>query len=118
MYQNEWWSRGRTREEVERLLAGPSLIYALVEPASERLAAFARVVTDGVFKAWLFDVMVAPAWRGRGFGRALLQRVIDDPRLVGVAHLELYCAAPMAPFYQPLGFAEPSGPLRLLRRTC
>lgn len=116
LFRGEWWCADRSAEQVRRLLAGPSLLYGLVEPQTRHLAAFARVVSDGVFKAWLCDVIVAPAWRNHGLGRMLLERVVTDPRLAGVAHLELCCLDTLVPFYRRFDFAEPATPLRLLRR--
>ena len=38
-----------------------------------RLLAFARVLTDGVFKAFVFDVIVAAECRGRSLGSRLMR---------------------------------------------
>ena len=38
----------------------------------QELIGFARAVTDGILRAYVEDVIVAPGWRGRGVGRALL----------------------------------------------
>lgn len=43
----------------------------------------ARAVGDGAKFAWLADVYVAPAWRGRGVGEALARLVLDHPSVRG-----------------------------------
>jgi GNAT superfamily N-acetyltransferase len=42
------------------------------------------VVTDHARMAWLSDVFVLQAYRGRGLGKWLVQTVMDDPRLATV----------------------------------
>ena len=49
--------------------------------------AFARLVTDGARFAYLADVFVAPAERGRGLGRWLTERLTSLPQLQGARML-------------------------------
>lgn len=37
--------------------------------------AFARILTDYVYKALILDVIVEPAYRGRGLGRLLMESI-------------------------------------------
>lgn len=117
LFQGEWWTRGRTLEEVRRLLEHCDLFVAFAERPSGTLAAFARVLTDYTFKAFIFDVIVAPPFRRQGLGRRLLQAICDEPRLREVRHLELYARPPVTEFYKRLGFTDELGELRLMRQT-
>lgn len=117
LYQNEWWTRGRTLEDVQVMLADEHPIFAYTEATSRRLVAFARVLTDGVFKALLFDVIVAEDYRGTGLGKQLMDRVLADPRLASVRHIELYCLPELVPFYERCGFASDVGGVQLMRKT-
>jgi len=58
LYAKEWWSQGRKLEDVRRMLAGTSVVFAFVDTESGELAAFCRALTDGVYRAHLFDVIV------------------------------------------------------------
>lgn len=66
----------------------------------------------------LEDVIVGAAWRGRGYGRALVEHVLAWARAEGLARVTLLAdrdnAAALA-FYQRLGFAYSA--MRVLRRT-
>lgn len=117
LYQQEWWTKGRTLEDVRCMLEGESLCFAVRHDPSGDLAAFARVVTDGVYKALIFDVIVAPAHRGRGLGERLLRRIEAHPRLAGVRHHELYCLPEMTGYYERLGFTAEVGGVVLMRAT-
>jgi GNAT superfamily N-acetyltransferase len=81
-----------------------------------RLVGFARVLTDRVFKALVFDVIVAPDHRADGIGRGLMEQIVGHSDLRKVAHLELYCLPEMAPFYERWGFSTDVSGLQLMRR--
>jgi GNAT superfamily N-acetyltransferase len=117
LYRGEWWSKDRTEGDVRRVLAHSHPVFGLVEAGSERLSAFARVVTDRIFKAFVFDVIVDRAHRGSGLGQALMGRILAHPDVRSVRHVELYCLDGLVPFYEKLGFTSDVGGVRLLRRT-
>jgi RimJ/RimL family protein N-acetyltransferase/GNAT superfamily N-acetyltransferase len=117
LYQNEWWTRERTIEDVRRMLDATKILVGFADPKTDRLIAFARVLTDEVYKALVLDVIVAPAAREKGMGRALMDAVIAHPALAAVRHFELYCRPELVPFYRRWKF-EPAGDnLRFMRRV-
>jgi GNAT superfamily N-acetyltransferase len=116
LYAYEWWTRDRSRKAVVAMLAGSDVTLALVDEAGE-LIAFARALTDGVFKAMIFDVIVAPAHRGGGTGDHLMHRMLEHPRLRQVRHKELYCLPEMVPFYARQGFSTDNGGVVLMRQA-
>lgn len=116
LYQNEWWTRGRTLDDVRRMLEHSAYVFGLCEPGSGALVAFARVLTDRTFKALIFDVIVAAEHRGRQAGRAIVDAILRHPDLAAVRHWELYCLPEMVPFYRRWGFSADVGGVVLLRR--
>jgi ribosomal protein S18 acetylase RimI-like enzyme len=66
--------------------------------------AFCRVLTDFVFRATIYDVIVAPPHRGQGLGRRLLDAITTHPRLQNVSVLWLCCEPDRVPFYEKWGF--------------
>jgi GNAT superfamily N-acetyltransferase len=72
-----YWSRWRTRSDVEHQLAGAWRVVALYERPSGQMIAFARAVSDGIAVAYLADVYIEPRHRGRGLGTALVREMID-----------------------------------------
>jgi predicted GNAT family N-acyltransferase len=117
LYGNEWWSKERTRSDVERMVLASDVLFAMVEKGSESLAAFARVLTDRTYLALVLDVIVAPEYRGHGLGRLLVEGICSEPTLQNVASIELVCQPELIPFYQKWGFSENVGRSRLMRRT-
>ena len=116
LYQQEWWTDGRCLEDVRTMLVHSDFVFGLCEPGSERLIGFARVLSDRVYKALIFDVIVATEARGRGVGQALMRAVLGHPDLRMVRHFELYCVPDMEPFYRQFGFTAEVSDVRLLRR--
>ena len=87
----------------------------LLEDETGSLAGFARVLTDRVYKALVFDLIVAESFRGRQLGRRLMQAILEHPDLLQVRHFELYCLPEMARFYEQWGFTTALGGVALMR---
>jgi GNAT superfamily N-acetyltransferase len=115
LYQNEWWTRGRRAEDVRRMLSASDLSFGLLDEG--RLVGFSRVLTDGVYKALILDVIVEHGLRGTGAGRQLMDAILGHERLAPVRHLELYCLPELTAFYERWGFTAELGELRLMRRA-
>ena len=65
-----------------------------------------RILSDGVFHALIVDVIVLPAFQGRGVGTAIMQALLRECRDSRIHDVQLFCAAGKAPFYRRLGFRE------------
>lgn len=97
----EWWA-DRDVEGVRRALEGTEVAVGI--EAEGELVAAARVLTDGVYYATVFDVIVATDRRGEGFGRRLLEALVGHPDLREVAGLSLLCRRGLVPYYESVGF--------------
>ena len=117
LYQSEWWTKGRQPPDIRRMLQHSDVIVGYCDIETKRLIAFARVLTDYVYKALIFDVIVDMTYRSAGLGRALMDAIIEHPDLRSIQHFELYCLPEMVPFYQKWDFMAELGDLRFMRRT-
>ena len=68
-----------------------------------RLVGFGRATSDGVFRAVLWDVVVAGDHQGRGLGRRIMEALLGEPALRGVERTYLMTTN-SAGFYEQLGF--------------
>lgn len=102
-----YWSPGIPRETVARAVAG-SLNFGLYAPGGAP-AGFARVVSDRATFAYLADVFVDDAHRGRGLGAWLVETVLAHPELQGLRRWAL-ATADAHGLYTRFGFAPPLRP--------
>lgn len=104
-----YWGRERSREVVERQIAGAARVVGLYQEG--RQVGFARVVSDGRL-AYLADVYVLAEQRGRGLGTELVRAAVDEgPH----RHLRwLLHTMDAHGLYEKFGFGPPSD--RLLER--
>jgi N-acetylglutamate synthase-like GNAT family acetyltransferase len=80
--EQSYWAKGVPRELVERSIANALNFAAFHE--TEGQVAYARVITDKATFAYLADVFVLEAHRGRGVSKRLMQTVVDHPELQGL----------------------------------
>ncbi|WP_262283333.1 GNAT family N-acetyltransferase [Micromonospora sp. MA102] len=86
-----YWALGRDRDTVARAFAG-SIGFGVYRPGDGRQVAVARVVTDRATFAWLCDVYVDRAERGRGLGTWLAGAARDHLAEWGVRRIVLATA--------------------------
>ncbi|MFC7225817.1 GNAT family N-acetyltransferase [Salinirubellus salinus] len=102
----DWWAE-RTVPEVRAALADS---IALGVRDDGDLVASARVVTDGVYYATCYDVVVREDRRSEGVGEELLDAVVSHPALADV-FLSLTCREGLVPFYERAGFEPYPSPV-------
>ena len=116
LYQSEWWTVGRSLSDVQTMVENSSLVFGVITPRQD-LVGFVRVLTDKVYKALIFDMIVSSEHRKNGLGGLLMEWVLSHPNLREVKHFELYCLPELRPFYEKWGFAAEVGGIDLLRRV-
>ncbi len=102
-----YWSPGIPRELVERAVRN-SLCIGLYTGTGEQVG-LVRVVTDEASFAWLCDVYVLEAHRGRGLSKAMMRLVLSHPRLQSVRRLTL-ATRDAHGLYRQFGFAPVAKP--------
>ena len=105
----QWWGGERSLEDVRIMIENTPLMIGLVERSSQRLIGYSRVLTDFVFRATVYDVMVDQEFQGRGLGNQLLDAICNHPQLQRVSLIYLACEPDLFPFYERWGFAEYEG---------
>lgn len=101
LYREYGWWDDRERGNVEDALANTDLAVGVRD--GETLVAAARVITDFVYYARVYDVIVAADRRGEGIGRELLSALVEDERLAEVNPV-LLCREGLVPFYESVDF--------------
>jgi ribosomal protein S18 acetylase RimI-like enzyme len=94
----QWWTE-RTPEQVDLVLQGSPAVGAWHDG---QLIGFARAVTDGVLRAYVEDVIIAPTRRGSGIGKAVLDRLIEE--LGAIPVVTLFCSPDLVDYYEASSF--------------
>ena len=111
LYTKTWFTPNRTVSDIEIMLSNSYLTLAFVE--NKKLIGFSRVISDGVYKAFIYDVIVQENYQSKGFGKLIMETLLNHDKLKKVDHIELYCLEEISGFYKKLGFHNSS--LLLLR---
>jgi len=106
------WALGISRATVERAIANSLCFGAYLEG---RQVGFARVTTDRATFAYLADVFVVEAERGKGVSKALMAAVLAHPDLQGLRRFMLATSDAHA-LYARYGFTPPARPATLMER--
>jgi GNAT superfamily N-acetyltransferase len=102
-----YWAKGRPREVVETSFAGSASCGAYSDEHGQ--VAVARLVSDGATFAWLCDVYVDAAHRGRGLGEALARWSVEWCEQRGV-HRILLATRDAHEVYRRVGFVPCADP--------
>jgi len=107
-----YWAEGRSRDVMVRALE-TSLVIGLYSADGTQVGV-ARLVTDYATFAWLCDVFVDTAHRGRGLGMFLVDSAVGHPDVRGLR--QVLVAEPGRSLYARYGFGPLARPERWMER--
>ena len=81
-----YWAAARSRDRIEASLQH-SLVFGVYEGTKQ--VGMARIVTDYATFAWLCDVFIDEAYRGKGIGKWLMEAIVAHPGLQGLKRMLL-----------------------------
>lgn len=107
-----YWAAGIPRGVVERSIAG-SLCVGIYHGADQ--VGFARMVTDKATFAYLADVFVLEAHRGRGLSKHLMEFIAAHPDLQGLRRCMLV-TRDAHELYRQFGYTPLTAPERVMEK--
>jgi GNAT superfamily N-acetyltransferase len=107
-----YWAEGRRRDVMARAIE-TSLVIGLYSADGTQVGV-ARLVTDYATFAWLCDVFVDTAHRGRGLGTFLVDSAVGHPDVRGLR--QVLVAEPGRSLYARFGFRPLAKPERWMER--
>lgn len=108
---DSYWAKGIPRSTVERSLQH-SLCFGIYR--ADQQTGFARVITDYTTFAYLADVFIVPAYRGRGLSKWLVKTILGHPELQGLRRWML-ATTDAHGLYKQFGFVPLPHPERFLQ---
>lgn len=109
-----YWAKGVSREKQETAIDN-SWCFGAYDAATGEQIGFARVVTDRATFAWLCDVFVDEAARGRSVGKSLTAAIVGALEPLGLRRMVL-ATADAHGLYAQYGFEPMTSPERWMIR--
>ena len=106
--QESYWSKNIPFEKVEKAAAN-SLTFGVYD--GEIQIGYARIISDYTSVAYLGDVFISPAYRGKGLSKWLLTIIMSYPELQGLRRWILLTADAHG-LYKQFGWTEIAAPER------
>ena len=102
LFEQAPWACGRTVAETTEMLRQTDLFISAWE--DNRVVGCGRVLTDYVYRASIWDVIVDAAYQGQDVGTEIMHRILNHPALQRV-ELFWLCTRDKHSFYENLGFS-------------
>lgn len=83
LLKTTYWAGNRPLEKIVKSM-GNSACYGIYVDDSDRLAGFARVISDYATTYYLCDVIIDPEYQHRGLGKALVSHIVSLPEYDGL----------------------------------
>ena len=99
--ENTFWARGRNKEQLCKMLTNSSVVVSLWD--HQQLIGFGRATSDLIFRAVLWDIVIATDRQGLGFGKLIIDTILTDKKIKSVEKIYLMTTN-CSEFYKQLGF--------------
>ncbi|WP_347924013.1 GNAT family N-acetyltransferase [Pontimicrobium sp. SW4] len=109
---NAYWSKGRTRKEVEKSIKH-CLCFGVYKENMQ--IGFARIATDYVVFAYLMDVFILPEHRGHGYSKKLIEAINNCDQLKS-CKVWMLKTSDAHNLYKRFGYKELSYPDKVMER--
>ncbi|WP_391209683.1 GNAT family N-acetyltransferase [Psychrobacillus sp. L4] len=115
LFKNEWWTKDRQLSEIRKMVENSGVVIGLIDKDTEELIGFARVITDTLYRAFIFDVIAKENSRNSGIGTILMNSILEHPLVREVDRVELYCPERLVGYYEKFGFSTDVNGSNLMR---
>ena len=99
--ENTFWARGRNKQQICKMLSNSTVVVSLWH--HKQLIGFGRATSDLVFRAVLWDVVVASDRQGLGFGKLIIEAILTNKKIKSVERIYLMTTN-SSEFYKQFGF--------------
>jgi len=108
--KNSYWGNFRSLEE-QKIALDNSINFGIFH--EHKQIAYARVMTDKVFFAYLLDVFVLDEYQGKGYSKLLIENILNFPELKNIDRWML-ATKDAHSLYEKFGFELVKSPEKLM----
>ena len=110
--RNAFWAKGRTINDLKKCLANSDVIVSLW--VDKEIVGFGRALTDGIYRAVLWDIVIDHNYQGKGFGSLIVKNLLSSRRIKNTKKLYLMTTNKKL-FYSQFDFKEVNSQNLLIR---
>lgn len=110
--KNSYWGEPRTFEE-QKTASENTMNFGIFHNGHQ--IAYARVMTDKVFFAYLLDVFVIETYQGKSYSKLLIDKILNFPELK-VIDKWMLATKDAHTLYKKFGFSEIKSPEKLMEK--
>ena len=99
--ENTFWAKGRNKQQICEMLSHSTVVVSLWH--HNQLIGFGRATSDLVFRAVLWDVVIASDRQGLGFGKLIIEAILTNKKIKSVERIYLLTTN-SSEFYKQFGF--------------
>ncbi|WP_299891130.1 GNAT family N-acetyltransferase [uncultured Lacinutrix sp.] len=110
--KDSYWGALRTEEE-QKTAMDNTINFGLFH--DKKQIAYARVMTDKIFFAYLLDVLVIKEYQGQGFSKVLMREILNFPELKNIDKWML-ATKDAHGLYEKYGFTSIASPEKLMEK--
>ncbi|MBN3554262.1 GNAT family N-acetyltransferase [Fictibacillus nanhaiensis] len=115
LFKNEWWTQNRDPSSIKELISNSGVSIGILSNETNELIGFARVITDTLYRAFIFDVITKKSYRDNGIGTLLINEILEHPKVANVERVELYCPDRLVSYYEKFSFSTEVNGSKLMR---
>lgn len=104
-----WWDEETGARHLIPAVVRNSFAFAVAQTADGKIVGMGRVISDGVSDAYIQDLAVLKAYRGRGIGRDLVRLLTAYCEEKNLLWIGTVAEPGTYPFYRGLGFKDKKG---------
>jgi GNAT superfamily N-acetyltransferase len=110
-----WWRSHYDPSHIAPMVLGSYAFAVAVDGATGRTVGMGRLISDRASDAYVQDVIVEPAYRGRGIARRIVDALLEVCRADGILWVGLLAEPGSLAFWKRAGFRSLEGfvPMRL-----
>ena len=113
--KHAFWAKGRSPQELRNLLSHSTVVISLWR--GSRMIGFGRATSDGIYRAVLWDIVVAGDLQGLGLGKKVVKALLNAPSLKRVERIYLMTTH-SSDFYEQIGFKRCDNQTLLIKKDC
>ena len=99
--ENTFWAKDRNKQQIYKMLSNSTVVVSLWH--HNKLIGFGRATSDLVFRAVLWDVVVATDLQGLGLGKLIIEAILTNKKIRSVEKIYLMTTN-SSEFYKQFGF--------------